>query len=176
MILRRIYRILLKYFGTPLAYAKFIGVNIGSDNLIKKTHWSSEPYLITIGSHCQLTDCKIHTHGGGVVVRHLYPSFDVFGKVKIGDYCYIGTGSQIMPGVTIGNHVLIAAGSIVTKSVPSNVVIAGNPAKIICSIKDFLEKNKNFDLGTKGLNNIRKKELLKALTDNMFIRKELLTV
>lgn len=42
-------------------WAKYIGVNIGEKNLIGKCHWSSEPYLITVGSHCQLTTCRIFT-------------------------------------------------------------------------------------------------------------------
>lgn len=56
----------IKYvFYSPQEWARYIGVNIGEDNLIGKTHWSSEPYLIKIGSHCQLTTCRIFTHGGG---------------------------------------------------------------------------------------------------------------
>ena len=52
-------------FASPEKYARHIGVNIGENNLIGKEHWSSEPYLITVGINCQLTDCKIFTHGGG---------------------------------------------------------------------------------------------------------------
>lgn len=44
--------------ASPLAYARHIGVNIGENNQINKKHWSSEPYLITVGSNCQLTECK----------------------------------------------------------------------------------------------------------------------
>lgn len=49
----------------------------------------------------------------------------------IGKYCLIGARSIIMPGVTIGDHSIVAAGAIVTKDVPANVIVAGNPAKII---------------------------------------------
>ena len=136
-----------------------------------KRHWSSEPYLITVGDYCQLTTCRIFTHGGGQAVRHLDSSFDVFGKVVIGDYVYIGSNALIMPGVTIGSHVLIAAGSVVTKSVPDNVVVGGNPARIICSIEEYYEKNKNFNLGTKSLSYSSKKEKLLATPDNLFIKK-----
>ena len=52
------------YFASPIVYAKFIGVNIGKNNSIVKCHWSSEPYLITVGNNCQLTTCRIFTHGG----------------------------------------------------------------------------------------------------------------
>ncbi|WP_209309647.1 DapH/DapD/GlmU-related protein [Tamlana crocina] len=46
----------------------------------------------------------------------------------------IGGNSTICPGVTLGNNVVVGAGSVVTKSFPNDVVIAGNPAKIIKSI------------------------------------------
>lgn len=49
----------------------------------------------------------------------------------IGKRVFIGMNSIIMPGVTIGDEVVVGAGSIVTKSVPSNCIVAGNPARII---------------------------------------------
>jgi maltose O-acetyltransferase len=55
--------------------------------------------------------------------------------VTIGDNVWIGGSVTILPGVTIGNGVTIGAGSVVTKDVPDNVVVAGNPAKIIKRLK-----------------------------------------
>lgn len=49
----------------------------------------------------------------------------------IGSDCYIGINSIILPGVKIGNEVIIGAGSIVTKNIPSNCIAVGNPAKVI---------------------------------------------
>lgn len=109
--------------------------------------------------------------GGGNVVRHKYPDFDCFGKVVIGDYVYIGTNALIMPGVTIGNNVLVAAGSVVTKSIPSGMVVAGNPAKKICTIAEYYERNKAFDLHTKALSNSAKKIVLLATNEEMFLKK-----
>lgn len=54
-------------WASPVKYARHIGVNIGDNNLIDKHHWSTEPYLITVGNNCQLTNCKIFTHGGGAM-------------------------------------------------------------------------------------------------------------
>ncbi|MFK4751343.1 acyltransferase [Oceanobacter antarcticus] len=55
--------------------------------------------------------------------------------VKIGKRCFIGARSIILPGVNIGDEVVVAAGTVVTKDVPDNVVVAGNPAKVIRSVK-----------------------------------------
>ena len=58
----------------------------------------------------------------------LYPPLKA--PVKIGDNCWIGARALILPGVTIGDMVVVAAGSVVTKDVPSNVMRAGNPAVV----------------------------------------------
>ncbi|WP_222435305.1 acyltransferase [Puniceibacterium confluentis] len=50
---------------------------------------------------------------------------------RIGRYCGIGARSIVMPGVTIGDHAIVAAGAIVTKDVPSRSIVAGNPARVI---------------------------------------------
>lgn len=52
-------------------------------------------------------------------------------SVRIGDNCWIGGHATINPGVTLGNNVVVGSGSVVTKSFGDNVVIAGNPARII---------------------------------------------
>lgn len=59
-----------------------------------------------------------------------------YGKpVTIGDNCWIGGNATIVPGVTLGDNVIVGAGSVVTKSFGDNLVIAGNPAKIIRHLK-----------------------------------------
>jgi maltose O-acetyltransferase len=62
------------------------------------------------------------------------------GKVAIGDRVFVGASTIILPGVTIGSDVIIGAGSIVTQDIPSGVVVAGNPAKILCPLTKFLEQ------------------------------------
>lgn len=58
-----------------------------------------------------------------------------YGKpVVIGDDCWIGGGAIICPGVTIGSGAVVAAGAVVTKDVPENSLVAGNPAKVIKTI------------------------------------------
>ena len=61
--------------------------------------------------------------------RGLY--HDMWLDTRIGHHCVIGGRSIILPGVTLGNHVFVAAGSVVTKDFPDNCMIAGNPARIV---------------------------------------------
>jgi len=62
------------------------------------------------------------------------------GKVVIGDKVFVGASSIILPGVTIGSDVIIGAGSVVTRDIPDGVVAAGNPARVVCSLAEFLER------------------------------------
>lgn len=131
-----------------------------------------EDFLVEVGDNCQITEgCRVFTHGGSHVARYKYPDFDVFGKVKIGDWCYIGNNSLIMAGVTIGNHCLVAAGSVVTKSVPDGCVVGGNPASYIMGTDEWIEKNLPYNIGTKGLDEKKKLERLKKVPESKFIKK-----
>ena len=76
-----------------------------------------------------------------------------------------------MPGVTIGKGSLVAAGSIVTKSVPDGVVVAGNPAKYICTVEEYIERNKKYNLGTKNLSAEEKKKYILSLSPDKLIIK-----
>jgi acetyltransferase-like isoleucine patch superfamily enzyme len=60
-------------------------------------------------------------------------------EVKIGENCWLGNSVSIMPGITLGNNVTVGANSVVTKSFPDNVVIAGCPAKIIKTLEQCVE-------------------------------------
>jgi sugar O-acyltransferase (sialic acid O-acetyltransferase NeuD family) len=62
---------------------------------------------------------------------HIAPKATICGSVNIGKYSFIGANATIMPRVTIGENSIIGAGSVVTSSIPNNVVAYGNPAKII---------------------------------------------
>lgn len=71
------------------------------------------------------------------------------GRVTVGNNVFVGANTTILPGVKIGDNVIIGAGSVVTRSIPDNVVAAGNPAKVICSLEDYKAKwtteNRIFD-------------------------------
>lgn len=161
-----------QFFASSEQYARYIGVNLGQNCLIATRNWSSEPYLITIGNHVQVTsDVRFQTHGGGNVFRDRIPDFDVFGKIEVKDWAYIGAGAQIMPGVTIGSHAIVAAGAIVTRSVSDYTVVGGNPARVICKIEDYLQKYLPYNLKCKKMDARRKREYLLSLPDDRFVKK-----
>ena len=69
--------------------------------------------------------------------------------VRIGRNCWLGAGVIVLPGVTIGDNVVIGAGSVVTKDLPSNVVAVGNPCRILREVgekdRQFYYKNRRID-------------------------------
>lgn len=67
---------------------------------------------------------------GSIVFSHDF-SRDLHKDTYIGDRCFIGANAIIMCGITIGDEVIVGSGAIVTKDVPSNCIVVGNPARII---------------------------------------------
>ena len=62
--------------------------------------------------------------------------------IEIGDNVFIGAESVVLPGVTIGSNVIIGANSTVTHDIPDNSVVAGSPARVICTLEAYLEKER----------------------------------
>ena len=178
MLIRFINKFIYLYYvylrANHIAYARYLGVKIGKNCSIATLYFGSEPYLIEIGDHVQITnDVRFYTHGGGWVFRKEYPDFDTFGKIKIGDNVYIGNCVLVMPGVTIGNNVIIGAGAVVTRSVDEGKIIAGNPARVIGETQDLLKKYLPLNLNTKRLSAKEKKAFLLSLKgDNRYFIKK----
>lgn len=171
-IFKRIIQAYWMLMASPEAYARHIGVKVGEHCLINTRFWSSEPYLITIGNHVQITTkAFFHTHGGGNAIRQEHPDFDVFGKIVIEDWAYIGAGSHIMPGVTVGEGALVAAGSVVTKSVAPHTVVGGNPARFICTTDEYFQRNQQYNFKTVKCPSKKKREILEEAKEEMFIKK-----
>lgn len=113
--------------GDPISYAKKMGVAIGKDTrLTDNPIWGSEPYLISIGNHCLISSqVAFINHDGSTWVfreKDEYKDTYKFGKITIGNNCFIGFRCTILPGVEIGDDSIIASGAVVNKSVPSGEV------------------------------------------------------
>lgn len=105
----------------------------------------NEPHLITIGANTTIAgNVELVTHDNSIS-KVIKGSTDLCGKITIGENCFIGARSVILYGVTISDCVIVAAGSIVTKSIEeSGVIVAGNPAKIVSTWDTFGEKSKEY--------------------------------
>ena len=157
----------------PVKYARELGVNISDDcRIIDWPNWGSEPYLISIGEHVTISyGCCFINHDGGTWVfreKDKYKDVIKFGKIEIGDNCFIGANCTILPNVKIGNDCVVGACSLVNKSIPSGEVWAGVPAKFICKTTDYAEKclenNPKYDRNNYKIN--KKEELLKIIYEN----------
>jgi acetyltransferase-like isoleucine patch superfamily enzyme len=97
---------------------------------------SNHPEEVEIEEDAWLTrDVKIIAHFNPTpLLREAYGG-KIVKKVKIGKGAYIGVGAMILPGVEIGEGALIGAGAVVTKSVPDFTMAAGNPARLIKTVK-----------------------------------------
>lgn len=137
-------------------YIKFLrkkGCKIGERTIVfdpKSTLIDlTRPWLIDIGNDVQITrGVTILTHGyDWSVLKKVYG--DVLGSagsVIIGNNVFIGMNSTILKGTTIGNNVIIGAGSVVSNNIPSNVVAAGNPCRVIMTLDEYYNKRKNAQL------------------------------
>lgn len=152
---------------------KGMKVGKGCDFVSPGPNFGSEPYLIEIGDNTTVSfDVAFVTHDAGTrVLRNLATNDKekqtvIYGKIIVGNNCFIGCRSTILPGVKIGDNVIIGAGSVVNRDVPSNSVAAGVPCKVICDIEKYKEKHKDDFLYMVNLPYEEKKKFLTELFKN----------
>lgn len=124
------------YVETSLSYDYGFNIHVGENFYMNFNGTFLDTCPVTIGDNCMFgPSVQIYT-----AVHPLNPternSGLEYGKpVTIGDNAWFGGGAIILPGVTLGNNVVVGSGAVVTKSFGDNVVLAGNPAKIIKTIE-----------------------------------------
>lgn len=100
----------------------------------------SHAWLIEIGENVTLAP-RVHILAHDASTKK-FLGYTKIGRVIIGNNVFVGAETVILPGVRIGNNVIIGANSTVTSDVPDNMVVVGSPAKILCSLKEYLDKER----------------------------------
>ena len=129
-ILRRIRCFFLKLKGYHINSSTIIEGKVKLDKI--------NPNGIYIGSNTLIAS-------GAVILSHEHCKRTIHDQpflfdTRIGDNCFIGINAIILPGITIGNEVIVGAGAVVTNNVPSFSIVAGNPARVI---RTDIEMNSN---------------------------------
>ena len=106
---------------------------------------------VTIGNNVLIApNVSIYTAGHPIHPVSRNSGYEYGIPITIGDNVWIGGNVVILPGVTIGDNVVIGAGSVVTKDIPANMIVAGNPCRIIRAITDedkkYYYKKREFDV------------------------------
>lgn len=132
------------------------GAEIGSNSLLIQCtlSGSAKGDRFYIGDNCTITGVTLLAHDASpaLFLPELVNKKNVYEQgsrssyrnpIRIGNNVFIGWGSIVLPGVRVGDNVIIGAGSVVTKDIPSNVVAAGNPAKIIKPTSEYIDNYKS---------------------------------
>lgn len=158
----RLHRVLRKpREGYGVIWARREGVKVGTGCRFLGTHagtFSTEPWLISIGNHVSITSVQFITHDGGVwVFRRQWPDIEHFGRIRIGNNVFIGYRAVLLPGTIIGQDSIIAAGAVVKGSFADGQVLGGVPARVLCSVADYLERNRSGFVHVRSLHKSEKR-------------------
>lgn len=138
MFARVLRRILYAVRGSTYT-ARALGVSLGEGCRIYSSSFGTEPWLISIGDRVTVTSgVQFITHDGATwLLRDTKGRRYRCARIQIGSDVFIGTNSILLPGVRVGNRVIIGAGSVVNRSIPDNCVVAGVPARFIGTFDEF---------------------------------------
>lgn len=100
----------------------------------------SHCWLIEIGDNVTMAP-RVHILCHDASTKQ-FLEYTKIGRVTIGNNVFIGAESVVLPRVNIGNNVIIGANSTVTHDVPDNSVVIGSPTRILCSLDEYLDKEK----------------------------------
>lgn len=118
-------------FGKGVVFASPSKISIGNNTHIGNYSHLMGEGTIEIGEWCQFSSFVIIATANHNIDGNLYYNNVTYKKVVTGNNVWIGANSIILAGVKVGDNSVIAAGAVVTKDVPSNIVVGGIPAKQI---------------------------------------------
>jgi acetyltransferase-like isoleucine patch superfamily enzyme len=109
------------------------GVMIGQGCRIYTSEFSTEPYLVSLGDRVGVSGgVKFLTHDGAAhLLRHQRPMVQFLGRIDVGNDCFIGENAILLPGTRLGHSCIVGAGAVVRGDIPSNSLVAGNPARVV---------------------------------------------
>jgi maltose O-acetyltransferase len=119
-----------------------MGMQLGKGVNLPPSTWidTSHCFLISIGDNCGFgEECLILAHDA---MPNEFLDASRLGRVTIHESCHFGARTVILPGVEIGPRSIVGANSVVISDIPPNTLAAGNPAKVICSLDEYLEKHR----------------------------------
>ncbi len=119
--------------------------HMGDDCVIQTNVVITDPPFVSLGNNVRLSGCTLFGHDGAInMLKKAYGvALDKVGKIEIHNNVFVGHQAIIMPGVTIGSNVVIAAGAVVTKDIPDGSVVGGIPAKVIGRTDDMVARLKS---------------------------------
>lgn len=130
-----------------IKHMKKLGVKVGENCHIFEPKLVNidlfRPYLLELGNNvvlCAKSTILTHDYSHCVVCEKYGRNIGDAKPVKIGNNVFVGIDAMILMGTEIGNNVIIGTKSVVFGKIPDNCVVAGNPAKVICSLDEFYEK------------------------------------
>lgn len=151
------------------------GYKIGENCKLYSMLGTAEPYLVNIGNNVTVSfNVNVLTHDNSPI-KVIDGATDIVGKIVIGNNCFIGAGSLIIAGVELSDDTIVAAGSVVTKSVKEpRKIIGGNPAKILGTWEEFRNKNKEYCFNFDGMSRKQKREFIESNTKKHIRRSKML--
>lgn len=146
----RLYLILDSKKRTKYLIKHNIFESVGNNFFFQPRLIPADPKLIKFHNNVVVTSGVLFiTHDvtnnmlNGMKTDHFYKYYS--GCIEVMNNVFIGSNSIILPNIRIGSNVVIGAGSVVTKDIPDNSVVAGNPARVISSFDEYINKRRNKD-------------------------------
>ncbi|HLY60751.1 MAG TPA: acyltransferase [Terriglobia bacterium] len=157
------------------AHLQSLGMHIGQGVYLPDSTWVDTAYcfLISIGDWCGFgPECVILAHDAQM---DEFLDAGLIGRVTIRESCHLGTRTVVLPGVEIGPRTIVGANSVVSRTLPPETVCAGIPAKVVCTLEQYLARHREnlakrprfscSEYGSGSLTPERRAELIAAVAD-----------